>query len=353
MTHGTTKDCRKCSQAGGAKNSRARVGDEVGALVGDEVAAVGDELDPHVVGVTLVAGQHLRAQGPVVGSEHQSRRHHEALAGVATADDRQRLSQVEGPVHLHGGPGPRRLGEVAGEGVQRPLVPGLAPGRAADQDLGYEVAAAVEPVAETRSEDQPLVPEAPEVRHHRPHAHPGRDDVEGEEALEPLRRPQAEQEADPATPVVADQLHPLQPQLVEHGEHVGRHLLLLIAVAGGVGPAEAAQVERQHPVAVGQRRHQVSPLVPVLGPAVQAEHGVVPGPGFGDVEVDPPRPHRAVGDAVDVRRSGHPPASVNAAPPRLPDGSRRASRPSCRRRRRPFPATACLGAPAGSSARCR
>ena len=115
---------------------------------------------------------------------------------------------------------------------------------------------------------------------------PGRQDVERQVALEALRRPQAEQEADPAAPVVADQLHPLEPERVEDGEHVVGQVLLLVAVARRVGPAEAAQVERDHPVAVGQRRHQVAPLVPVLRPAVQAEDDVVAGRPLRRVEVD-------------------------------------------------------------------
>ena len=206
----------------------------------------------------------------------------------------------------------------------------------------------MQPVADPRRQDQPLVPEAPEVRRHRPRGRPGRQDVEREEALEALRRPQAEQEADPAAPVVADQLHPLDPELVEHGEHVGRQVLLLVAVAGRVGPAEPAQVERQHPVAVGQGRHQVPPLVPVLRPAVQAEDDVVAGAGFGDVEVEPARADRAVADSVDLGRLAHRHRlsdRPSAARSRRWRGTRPAARPSSRGRRRPFPATASRDGP--------
>ena len=58
-------------------------------------------------------------------------------------------------------------------------------------------------------------------------------------------------------------------------------------------------------MAVGQGRHQVAPLVPVLRPAVQAEDDVVAGARFGEVELEAARPHRAVADVVDVRRLGH------------------------------------------------
>ena len=49
-------------------------GDEVGALVGDEVAAAGDELDLHLVGVALVAVEQRRPQGEVVFAEEQQGR---------------------------------------------------------------------------------------------------------------------------------------------------------------------------------------------------------------------------------------------------------------------------------------
>jgi hypothetical protein len=52
-------------------------------------------------------------------------------------------------------------------------------------------------------------------------------------------------------------------------------------------------------------QHQRSPLVPVLRPAVQAEDDIVARAGFGEVEVDPPRPHPAMADSLEVRRIGH------------------------------------------------
>src|ERR1044072_4813633 len=114
------------------------------------------------------------------------------------------------------------------------------------------------------------------------------EDVERQVVAEALRRLDREQEPDPAAPVVADQLHPLDPELVEDREDVVGEALLHVAVAfaRGVAPAEPAQVHREHPVTVGEGRHQVPPLVPVLRPAVEAEDGVVPRPGLGDVEVD-------------------------------------------------------------------
>ena len=108
---------------------------------------------------------------------------------------------------------------------------------------------------------------------------------------------------------MGDELHPLEAELVEDGEHVVGHVLLLVAVARRVGPAEPAQVHGEDPVAVGEGRHQVAPLVPVLRPAVQAEDDVVALPRFGDVEVDPPGPDLAMADAVDVGEARSCPAA--------------------------------------------
>jgi hypothetical protein len=131
------------------------------------------------------------------------------------------------------------------------------------------------------------------------------EDVERQVALEALGRLQAEQEADPAAPVVADELHALDSQCVEDGERVVGEVLLLVAGARRVRPAEASLVEGQHAMAVREGRQQVSPLVPVLRPAVQAEDDILAGAHFGDVEVEPAGAHPAVGDAIDVRWTGH------------------------------------------------
>ncbi len=131
---------------------------------------------------------------------------------------------------------------------------------------------------------------------------PGVDDVEREVTVEALGGAEAEQESDPTTPVVADELDPVELERIEHGEHVVGEILLEVAVARSVGPAEAAEVERDDAVALGERRHQVTPLVPVLRPTVQEQHGIVAGGvGFGDVEAQAVGVDPAVGHAVDVR----------------------------------------------------
>src|SRR5262249_16063665 len=70
---------------GGAEEREGAVGDQVGGLVGDEVAAALDQFHPHVVGVALPAGEHLGTQGGVVGAVEVERRHGEALAHVTAA----------------------------------------------------------------------------------------------------------------------------------------------------------------------------------------------------------------------------------------------------------------------------
>jgi hypothetical protein len=80
---------------------------------------------------------------------------------------------------------------------------------------------------------------------------------------------EAEEEACEAAPVVAGQPDPLEPEDVEEGDDVGRQVRLQVAAAGRAGPAEAAEVGADHPVALAERADQPPPRVPVLGPAVE------------------------------------------------------------------------------------
>ena len=122
-------------------------------------------------------------------------------------------------------------------------------------------------------------------------------------------------------PVVADQAHALE--LRAHRarpSRSGRELLLLVAVARGLGPAEAAQVGADHPVALGERRDAACATRTSAGAsraAARAAH--------------PPRPPRrapsaarvdeAVLDALhagEIRRSRHGCSHVGAAAGRRP-----------------------------------
>src|SRR6186997_2650664 len=58
-------------------------GDQVRALVGDEVAAVRDELRRHLVGVRFPAGDEAGAEDRVAGAEHEAGRDGQALRHVA------------------------------------------------------------------------------------------------------------------------------------------------------------------------------------------------------------------------------------------------------------------------------
>ena len=128
------------------------------------------------------------------------------------------------------------------------------------------------------------------------------EDVESEVTVEALGGAEAEQESDPATPVVADEPDPVEPQGIEDGEHVVGEVLLEVAVAWSVGPTEAAQVEGDDAVALGERRDQVTPLIPMLRPTMQEQHGIVAGGvGFGDVEAQAVGVDPVVGHAVDMR----------------------------------------------------
>ena len=97
----------------------------------------------------------------------------------------------------------------------------------------------------------------------------GGQDVQREVATQALGCPQRDQEADPATPVVGDEVGGLDLQGVEDREHVVGKRLLLIARARRIAPAEATQVREHAAPAAGELGEHLAPLEPVLGPAVQ------------------------------------------------------------------------------------
>src|SRR6185312_3729113 len=131
------------SGAGGAlircaEEREGALRDQVGGLVGDEVTAALDQLEAHVVGVALPAGEHLRTQGEVLGAVELQGGDGQAGVGVAAADDLGLLAQQERPVHLHPGVGAGGLGEVVGEDAQRLRVEGTGNLRGAAQHLPHE-----------------------------------------------------------------------------------------------------------------------------------------------------------------------------------------------------------------------
>lgn len=92
--------------------------------------------------------------------------------------------------------------------------------------------------------------------------------------------------AEPAAPLVPDQLHDRQVQGVQHAQHVGRQGAGVIAAPGRGGLAGAAQVEGVEVVICSEVGHHVPPGVPVLREAVQQHRRPVRA-GLGDVEAQP------------------------------------------------------------------
>src|SRR5205807_8207110 len=78
------------------------------------------------------------------------------------------------------------------------------------------------------------------------------------------------------------------------------HRQRFLAVAGGWrgAPAEAAHVGADDAVALGQRRNQATPGVPVLRPTVE-HHDRLAGPRLGDVRAQTVDLDEAVVDTVD------------------------------------------------------
>ena len=121
---------------------------------------------------------------------------------------------------------------------------------------------------------------------------------------------EAEEEAGEAAPVVAGEADPLEPEPVEERDDVGRELGLQVAAARRIGPAEAAQVGAEDPVARAERADQPPPRVPVLRPAVEEDERLgIDRSGRGDVHAEPADVVEVVldGDAGDLGQWPHDP----------------------------------------------
>jgi hypothetical protein len=95
---------------------------------------------------------------------------------------------------------------------------------------------------------------------------------------------EAEPEPNEHAEVVGDQPDPPKPERVEQREHVGENIAHGVPVGWCVGPTSAAQVGRDHSVALGERRDDLAPLPPVLREAVQEQNRRgIRVPGLGDV----------------------------------------------------------------------
>jgi hypothetical protein len=95
---------------------------------------------------------------------------------------------------------------------------------------------------------------------------------------------EAEPEPDERAEVVGDQPDPPKPERVEQREHVGENIAHGVPLGRRVCPTSAAQVGRDHSVALGERRDDLAPLPPVLREAVQEQNRRgIRVPGLGDV----------------------------------------------------------------------
>ena len=100
---------------------------------------------------------------------------------------------------------------------------------------------------------------------------------------------------------MAGETNALEAQDVEQGDNVGCQLGLQVGAAWCVGPAEAAQIGTDHPVALRQRADQASPGEPVLRPAVQQDQRLaVGGARAGDVHPEPAHVDELVLDSGEL-----------------------------------------------------
>lgn len=114
---------------------------------------------------------------------------------------------------------------------------------------------------------------------------------------------------------MADQGNAVKPLGVEQAEQVAGERRLGVVAGRRVGPAEAAQVGREHAMGAGQRRDHAPPAPPVLRPAVD-EHERRTRAGLGDMQA-----HSGAHVDVAMAHAAQHPQIELAHPPRsAPDG---------------------------------
>ena len=246
--------------------------DGLRALLGREMAAVGQHLDPHVIGVLDDVLEHPRREERILQAVQPERRRRQPAVGVLPAHPLRILVELEGAVDLRGGAGTGRVGHPGRE-LRRVLVGHLAARRDRVDDLADELRRLVDPPTDPRAGQQSLVGHRSELLRHAldRQRRPDMAGVHRHVALDAIGVVQADEEADHAAPVVADEVHPLDRQRVEHAGDVVGELLLTVAALRRLAPAEAAQVQREHAEAVGEQRHERAPAPPVLRPAVHEQ----------------------------------------------------------------------------------
>ena len=125
-----------------------------------------------------------------------------------------------------------------------------------------------------------LVPDVVEplrLRHARPDA--GIDEVEEEQAANPLRAFSRQRLHRGAADIMADHTHLLEAERVHQRQHVLGMAVGAEWAIGFVAVAETAQIRRQQRVAIGKPRHHGFPGQPEFGPAMQQqERGPFAGP---------------------------------------------------------------------------
>jgi hypothetical protein len=162
---------------------------------------------------------------------------------------------------------------------------------------------AQDPVAQAGDLEQRGHPPAPDPRREVALQRPRVGHGDRHQPAHPVGVVERDPQGEPAAPVVADDVGPVDAERVHQAQDVADPVGGGVPAGRGVAPAGAAQVDGEHPAGPGEVRDDVAPREPVLGEAVQQDHGGrVGGTGLGDVEPDPVDGEEPVVDVRDLRQ---------------------------------------------------
>jgi hypothetical protein len=251
-----------------------RVGDQFGGVLLHEVAGAGYG-DQGEVGVDPVPGvvQRVGIQGPVFQAMEHQHRHRQPwgirrLNGLAL---RRQARVVALVVVEHGGEirAPERLDVVRPRcRVADPAGERLGRHRAAEENVRVVGGA----LAKTLRVG--AVGALRRVAGQLPRHAAGVGQVEDHQPLGHLRQVEGELPGHHAAPVVADDGGALGAGVADHRGNVADQIGHVVGcrIGRGIAVVVAALIHGEHPKAVGQPRHLVTPGIPVVGKAVNEHH---------------------------------------------------------------------------------
>jgi hypothetical protein len=212
---GSDRALTSCGRRLGAKGAERAVGYELWLLVHDEVPGLWNELQLECVGSGGLLANGSGRSNRVPRSDEEQRGHLEGHSGVASGRYGHGLAQQKGPVE--------QLAPRARSPFRRSVKASISASENASNPARSASRARLHrPSPQLREGQRDLVRDPPGLEYAAAiSGGPRRHDGERHGTPDPFRPTQAEEKGDPAAPVMANQIDPVQLELVEQQARPG------------------------------------------------------------------------------------------------------------------------------------